>query len=550
MFVYLFSLPVTIWLSHRAYRLFANYRTACTFGLPIILLPVSFEEPWWMLLRPLFPWVEHLPFGLGNWYLYTTMGWPTEDGTRTTKLLGENFVLCSPVSNMISTCYPPAIQKIYGEHKNWPQPSVQSQLFTFYGQNVSSTNGVEWQRHRKITSSAFNEVTLREVWEETIARVEEIDFKGENERSLARIRSTFDVLAMQVLANVGFGQDMSLTTVPPGHRESLMDSLGFMLKHIMLTVIFNGLKAPDYLLPTKLRKLKVSVTELRLYMEEAILKHMQTNKEGSDRSQKSSLLGAMVKANEAEKEQLQKGNGRPSYLTESELYGNLFVFNVAGYETTASSLTFAFAYLAAYPETQDWIFEELQQHYIGRSDDAKYDTVYPRLVRCLSVMYETLRFASPAPLLVRSPIEPSELPIMTTAGPSSINVSPGTVVGGHFYGGHLSPRWGLDAENFDPRRFVSYSASGEEALIVPEGPMYAPWIFGSRVCPGKKFSQVEFVALIAQILSKWRIQVAVTGQSFEVARDGLLKMLSDEKYFNISTHLLHPEAAGVKFVKR
>jgi hypothetical protein len=58
------------------------------------------------------------------------------------------------------------------------------------------------------------------------------------------------------------------------------------------------------------------------------------------------------------------------------------------------------------------------------------------------------------------------------------------------------------------------------------------------------------VALIAQILSKWRIQVAVTGQSFEVARDGLLKMLSDEKYFNISTHLLHPEAAGVKFVKR
>ena len=245
MFVYLFPLPFAVWLLHRAYKLLANYQIAQAFGLPIIILPVSFEEAWWMPLRPLFAWVESLPFGLGNWYIYTTIGWPTEDGDRTSKRLGENFVLCSPASNIIVTCYPPAIQKVYGEHKNWPLPSAQSQLFAFFGQNVSSTNGAEWQRHRKITSSAFNENAYREVWNETIARVKEIDFQGESERSLRRIRSTFDVVAMQVLANVGFGQDMDLTTIPHGHRESLMDSLGFILKHVMLTIIFNSLRAPD-----------------------------------------------------------------------------------------------------------------------------------------------------------------------------------------------------------------------------------------------------------------------------------------------------------------
>lgn len=503
-----------------------------------------------MPLRPVFAWVEYLPFGLGDWYLYTNMGWPTEDGIRTTKRLGENFVLCTPASNIIATCYPPAIQKIYGEHKNWQQPSVQSQLFTFFGQNVSSTNGAEWQRHRKITSSAFNEGTFHEVWHETIARVKEIDFEGESARSLARIRSTFDVLAMQVLAVVGFGQDMALTTVPPGHRESLMNSLGFMLKHILLTVMFNSLKAPDFLLPAKLRKLKLSVAELRLYMKEAVLRHMQASKESPDKLQKTSLLGAMVKANEAEKEQLQKVNGRPSYLKESELYGNIFVFNVAGYETTASSLTFAFSYLAAYPEVQDWVLEELQKNYIDQPDDFSYHQVYPKLVRCLSVMYETLRLASPAPLLLRSPIQPSELPVMTTAGRGSITVTSSTVVGGHFYGGHLSPRWGSDAEAFDPKRFVSCSASGVEELIVPQGPVYSPWLLGPRVCPGKKFSQVEFVALIAQVQSKWRIEVAATGQDTEAARENLLKILGNEKYFNISTHLRHPDAAGIKFVAR
>ncbi|KAJ4295070.1 hypothetical protein N0V90_007078 [Kalmusia sp. IMI 367209] len=549
MFIYPFILPLTLWLVHRAYKLLFNYRAAQDFGLPIIILPVSFEEAWWMPLRPLFSWVERLPFCLGDWYIYTNMGWPTEDGSRTSKRLGENFVLCSPASNIIATCYPPAIQKIFGEHKNWPQPAAQSQLFTFYGQNVSSTNGAEWQRHRKITSSAFNESAFREVWNETIARVKGIDFEGESERSLGRIRSTFDVLAMQVLANVGFGQDMELTTVPPGHRESLMESLGFMLKHIMLTIIFNSLKAPDYLLPEKLRKLKVSVSELRLYMEESVLRHMQASKEKSDRIQKMSLLGAMVKANEAEKRQSQKVSGRTSYLTESELYGNIFVFNLAGYETTASSMTFALSYLAAYPEIQDWIIDKLNKNFTREPGDLEYEKVYPKLVRCLSVMYETLRLASPAPMLIRSPTQPTELPVSTKKGTRTIVIYPGTVVGGHFYGGHLSSRWGEDTETFDPKRFVSSLASGEETLDVPEGPMYCPWIFGSRVCPGKKFSQVEFVALIAQILSEWRIEVADKREGPRVARVELLNVL-DKKYFNISTHLLNPDAAGVKFVRR
>ncbi|KAJ4356728.1 uncharacterized protein N0V89_004764 [Didymosphaeria variabile] len=438
---------------------------------------------------------------------------------------------------------------VFREHKDWPMPSIQSQLFAFYGQNVSSTQGAEWQRHRKITSSAFNESTFREAWNETIARVKAIDFEGESERSLGRIRSTFDLLAMQVLVNVGFGQDMGLTTVPPGHRESLMDSLGFILKHIMLTIIFNSLKAPDYMLPDKLRKLKISVAELRMYMEEAVLRHMQANKETAENLQKKSLLGAMVKANEAEKKQLQKSTKRPSYLTESELYGNIFVFNLAGYETTASSMTFALSYLAAYPETQDWIFEELQMHY-AESENVSYDAVYPKLVRCLSVMYETLRLATPAPMLIRSPTEPSELPIITKDGPKSITVTPGIVVGGHFYGGHLSSRWGPSADLFGPKRFVSQSASGDEALVIPEGPVYSPWLLGTRNCPGKKFSQVEFVALIAQILSEWRIEVATAGQSTQAAREKLLYMLLNDKYFNISTHLLNPEAVGVRFVRR
>ncbi|KIX06449.1 uncharacterized protein Z518_04425 [Rhinocladiella mackenziei CBS 650.93] len=548
MLLYLTLLLVLLFAALRGFNFVRNYIAARKLGLPIILLPVSFEDAWWIPLRPLFAWVESLPLGLGSWYVYTEMGWPTVDEDRTSRRLGENFVLCSPSSNQIVTCYPPGIDRVFGDHKNWPQPEAQSQIFAFYGQNVSSTNGADWQRHRKITASAFNEHSMHQVWKESIKRASDLDLDlGHGTRTLAAIRSTFDVLAMHVLAVVGFGQDTPLTSIPPGHRESLMQCLGFILQHVVLTLIFNGLKAPDFMLPSVLRRLKVSVAEFRLYMEESVLRQMQASKAPSGRPK--SLLEAMVNANEAEKQQLLVP-GRPSCLTESELYGNLFVFNLAGYETTASTMTFALPFLAMHPEIQDWVIEEIDAHYAG-SHDRDYAATYPKLVRCLAWMYETLRLASPAPLLVRTPTVPQDLPITTPQGNTTITVQPGTMVGGHFYGAHLSPRWGADAHSFNPKRFITTNSSpGEEKVAVPEGPLYLPWIFGPRVCPGKKFSQVEFVGVVAQIFSKYRVEVLrAPGETAEAAKVRLMGVL-DQKYFNISAHLKRPEDAGVVFVKR
>ena len=477
------------------------------------------------------------------------MGWIQEDGSRTTERLGENFVLCSPYGNIIVTCYIPTIEQVFGrDHKNWPMPRTQSQLFAFYGQNVSSTNGADWQRHRKITASAFNEKSMHEVWKESITRTKEIRLRSESARSLARIRSTFDVVAMHVLAKVGFGQGWDLESIPPGHQLSLMKSLGFILQNIMLTLLFNSLKAPDAILPGKLRQLKASVAEFRLYMEESVFHHMRSAK--ASLNQRSSLLGEMVKANESEKQQLQKQVGRPSYLTDSELYGNIFVFSLAGYETTASTMTFALSYLAQHPEIQDWVIEEVDKYYNPQSASANYAVVYNNLTRTLSVMYETLRLASPAAMLVRTATIPTDLSIISPGGPKTIQIDAGTTVGAQFYGAHLSPRWGPNTKSFNPKRFVSLSAAGEESISVPEGVLYTPWMFGPRVCPGKKFSQVEFVAAVAQVLSEYHIEVlTLDGESPESAKARLAHVL-DEKYFNISTHLRRPEDAGVRFVHR
>lgn len=537
---YLLVAPLAIFNALRLTGWISKYTEARKFDIPIVLIPVSFEDAWWVPLRPLFSWVEKLPFGLGSWYVYTEMGWTTVDGRRTTMRLGENFVLCSPTRNVIVTCYAPAAKQVYRDPTLWKMPKTQSQLFAFYGQNVSSTEGADWQRHRKITTSAFTEKCLEQAWQAAIHKCAALELK---DSTLGGLRSIFNVLAMDILAEVGFGQNQELTTVPSGHRLSLMDSLSFIMHNIVMTLLFNSLKAPDWMLPNMLRQLKLSVAEFRLYMEEHVLKEMQSPKSSGAKT----LLSSMVSANEAEKTQIQK-IGRPSYLTESELYGNIFLFNLAGYETTASSMSFALPFLASNPEAQRWVIEEVDAVFAESGKD--YSAIYPKLVRCLAWMYETLRVASPAPLLVRTPDSPQELPVMTRNGPSTVIVEPGTLVGGHFYGAHLSPKWGPDALDFNPKRFVTKSENGNEILKVPEQALFMPWIAGPRVCPGKKFSQVEFVGVVAQLLCRYRVElVRESGETEAEMRRRVLQVM-DKKYFNVSSHFWEPEAASLRFVER
>lgn len=57
---------------------------------------------------------------------------------------------------------------------------------------------------------------------------------------------------------------------------------------------------------------------------------------------------------------------RGQSLTEAEIFGNMFVFNFAGHDTTAHTLAYTFVLLAAHPNVQMWMSEEIR-HVCGNT---------------------------------------------------------------------------------------------------------------------------------------------------------------------------------------
>ena len=104
---------------------------------------------------------------------------------------------------------------------------------------------------------------------------------------------------------------------------------------------------------------------------------------------------------------------------------------------------------------------------------------------------------------------------------------------------HTHPRyWGEDALAWRPSRWIvpsteqSNGANLEfldgESLRVPRQGTFVPWSEGARVCPGKKFAQVEFVAAIAALFRSHHVNPIVhSGEDAGNARQRILEMVMD-----------------------
>ena len=125
---------------------------------------------------------------------------------------------------------------------------------------------------------------------------------------------------------------------------------------------------------------------------------------------------------------------------------------------------------------------------------------------------------------------------------------------------HTDPGiWGPDALEWKPSRWLEPSNKSHghadslraETLIEPEAGSFIPWADGPRACVGKKFSQVEFVAVLAVLFQQYRVRpVLKEGESEEDGRRALIAMVDNSAISAITLQMQEPRSRALRWEKR
>jgi cytochrome P450 family 110 len=191
------------------------------------------------------------------------------------------------------------------------------------------------------------------------------------------------------------------------------------------------------------------------------------------------------------------GNG----LTDAELHDELMTLLVAGHETTASALAWAFYWIHRSPAIRAQLLAEIAP-YRG-SDDF---TAIARLPYLNAVCNETLRLYPVALVLLPRRVE-KPVQIM------DYTVAPGTLLLGCIYLVHHREDLYPNPKQFRPERFLERQFSAFEFL---------PFGGGSRRCIGAALAMYEMTLILTTILTECELELAEPGDVKPVRRGGTL----------------------------
>ncbi|RDW64793.1 hypothetical protein BP6252_10444 [Coleophoma cylindrospora] len=562
-------------------KFYQNYKAAQKIGFPILASPVDKLNPFWLLTKDfLTPLLRCLPFGLGEFSQRAYMGWNFPDFYKThARLKSDAFTIVTPGELEVYIADPESAEDILKRAQtDFVKSPALYDMLNLLGQNVNTTNGKTWQRHRRITAPPFNERNSVIVWQEALKQTREVlEFWEE----LGNVRTTTDdsmTLALHVLMAASLGVNYSfresLNSKPQttsGHTLTYRDALNTIIRNMGLAILFRmveKLPIPNAMLPAKMKNMKLALDEFYRYLTQMVKDERvaiaSTGNTGSN-ADKANLMSVLLRSSDQAKEKAKAranleatmGNKSPTniaYLSDEEVYGNLFIYNAAGHDTTANTISYAVTLLAIYPEWQKWIGEEVDKVFSdGVGKDAgqwDYEKSFPRLRKCQAIMFETLRLYSP---VVSVPRYTAHSRQKLSVNGKSYDIPPRTNIFVNIAALHTNPRyWGNDALAWRPSRWITKSTSLDEDTIIEAQPpgVFIPWTSGPRVCPGKKFAQVEFVAVLAAMMSSWRVGVVREGaETQEQSRTRVLQIVQNSKV-EFTLKMKKPNRVGLKWTRK
>lgn len=232
------------------------------------------------------------------------------------------------------------------------------------------------------------------VWKESLKQTREMlqSWVIDTKSGISSVAKDTRTLSLNVLAATGFSRSYefrSSSLKEIDKASTYRDALQTVLDNAILLML-----VPPWLLrlpamPRSWARLGKAAAEFKQYMVHMLDEETSLMNRGEKGT--GSLMTSFVRAlgTHQKKEATAKSNEdqQSKGLTVDEIFGNIFVINFAGHDTTANTLAFSMLLLAANPEVQDWVGEEVREVTVNdRSENWDYAQVFPDLKRCRAVL--------------------------------------------------------------------------------------------------------------------------------------------------------------------
>ena len=199
------------------------------------------------------------------------------------------------------------------------------------------------------------------------------------------------------------------------------------------------------------------------------------------RADEVSVIGRLLDARDEE-------TGEP--LSAEALRNEAAVLFMAGHETTANTMAWAWYLLSQAPEVEARLHVELDE-VLGARQPSLADL--PRLVYTRAVLEETLRLYPPVPILPREALKEETYQGTRIPKGSMVLVVPWLL--------HRHRKLWEKPDHFIPERFLPGGAGSPSKFA------YIPFSIGPRICAGMSFGQQEALLCLATLAQSFRLRL-------------------------------------------
>jgi len=327
------------------------------------------------------------------------------------------------------------------------------------GSGLLLSEGEQWKRHRSLMEPWFARGHVESAVDVMVARTREVvDEWTPGDR--VDVYREASALTLSVFAEAALGVSLSRETI-----ERLRVALEPVGARFEPDPIRSAL--PEWLPTPGDRAFREGVGTLESVVDEVIAERRATTDD------EERLLDALLAAYD------------DGSFTRAELRDELVTLLLAGHDTTALTLTYAWYLLAGHPSVDERLGGEVAD-LDGPLDPSDLDA----LDVTGRVVSESLRLYPPAWLLLRRPTRPVTLAGYGLPADAPLLLSPWAL--------HRSERWYESPTSFDPSRWRPGRGRDRPAFA------YVPFGAGPRTCVGRQFALVEARVVLAEVARRVR----------------------------------------------